>query len=651
MIRPTLASVIFSLCLLSGSLAHAQENSLCPAVPDGDQLTIEGVGVVRATSLDSENGVTKFINGCFEQNGWALEAPILTLEESNNTLSADNAKIRARGAQGTVKRVVAKDDNINLETLDLRIDGSYKKSGLPDGIYIIKAERGVLKGQDLTLERSVIDKIGAGGQIAQRYATTTAIFKNDTLVVTGLRNASSNIVVNSTDATIQNGSATAQTVTGSLGRVSSNADLTFTANRAISNDAGVFTLLDTEIKIFGIPIHLASYTYDPNYPLEIPLVIGFGAGLNLGVSNLRLLTGEEGKLTAIGNNLFSSTTATNLTLFMRGVKEGWTYFVGQDDIAATYNSFRFFIERDPNSGFTVTFNFDTGRRIATPSPTRSSGDERVGYAIGGVLNSEVGVFNYRAKLEYGHVWQEALTPATTEISNAQNQVFLRAAPTLSWSKSISDFSFNAAAGINLTAYPFQTEKFGFVLNANASFNARYAVRIAAQNWGSISSGISWLEAFGTNVFARYATTPATTLTIGINFTPPVGATPALGFQGVNFRNPQLGLTLIVDLRKAFLNNPQPFNNQILRASFDLDFYDGIVLNDNFDNPFQTPNFSLNPLVTYDFITQYGEFGSSVTIYSSSFGFNFGLYLTQQNLAVGKPVAITGFKFSFGLRFR
>jgi hypothetical protein len=532
----------------------------------------------------------------------------------------------------------------------LTVDGTFKKSGLPSGTYNIKAERGVLKGQDLTLEKSVIDKTN-GGQITQRFTSASAIFKNDTLVVTGLRNATSNVVVNASDATIQNGSASAQTVTGSLGRVSSNADVTFTSKQAISNDAGVFTLLDAEIKIFGIPIRLASYTYDPAYPLEIPIVIGFGAGLNLGVSNLRILAGEEGRLTAIGNNLFSSTVATNLTLFMRGVKEGWTYFVGQDDIAATYNSFRFFLERDPNTGFTVTFNFDTGRRIATPIPTRSSGDERVGYAIGGSSNTDFGIFNYRAKLEYGHVWQEGLIPATTDVTQAQNQVFLRAAPTLTWGKSISDFSFSAAAGINFTAYPFQTDNFLFVLNANASFSARYSVKIAAKNWGSISSGISWLEAFGTNVFARYAITPATTLTIGLNFTPPIGTTPALGFQGVNFRNPQLGLTLVIDLRKAVLNNSQPFVNQILRASFDLDFYDGIMLKDNFDNPFQTPSFSLTPGFTYDFVTQYGEFGSSITIYSSSFGFVFGAYITQQNVAVGYPKASTGFKFSFGLKLR
>ncbi len=651
MIRPTLLSALIVACLGVASLARAQDNALCPEIPDGDQLTVEGVGVVRAASLDSENGFTKFINGCFERDGWALEAPVLTLEEATNTLSAQNAQIRARGARGTVQNVVAKEENITLETLVLTIDGSYKKSGLPSGTYNIKAQRGVLKGQDLSLENSVIDKIGAGGQVTQRYATTTAVFKNDTLVVTGLRNSTSNIVVNATDATIQNGAATAQTVTGSLGRVSSNSDLTFSAKRAISNDAGVFILLDTEIKIFGIPIHLDTYTYDPAYPLEIPLVFSFGAGLNLGVSNLRILAGEEGRLTAIGNNLFSSTAATNLTLFMRGVKEGWTYFVGQDDIGATYNSFRFFLERDPNTGFTITFNFDTGRRIATATPSRSSGDERVGYAVGGSSNTDFGIFNYRAKLEYGHVWQETLTPAPSDIAKAQNQVFLRASPTISWGKSISDFGFSAAAGIDFTAYPFQTENFVFVLNANASFNARYAVRIAAQNWGSISSGISWLEAFGTNVFARYAITPATTLSIGLNFTPPVGSTPALGFQGVNFRNPQLGLSLVVDLRKVFLNNPQPFNNQIVRASFDLDFYDGNVLKDNFDTPFQTPVLSLTPLVSYDFVTQYGEFGSSITIYSSSFGFVFGAYITQQNLAVGYPTAGTGFKFSFGLRLR
>ncbi len=650
MIRPRLLSALIITCLFFANSARAQDNPLCPEIPDGDQLTIEGVGVVRAASLDSENGFTKFINGCFEQGDWALEAPVLTLEEATNTLSAQNAKIRARGARGTVQKVVANDDTIKLEGLVLNVDGAFKKSGLPSGTYSIKAERGVLQGQDLTLSNSVIDKTNAG-QVTQRFSSSSAIFKNDTLVVTGLRNATTNVVVNATDATIQNGTASAQAVTGSLGRVSRNSDFTFSAAQALSNDAGVFTLLDAEIKFFGIPIRLASYTYDPAAPYDFSIVIGFGAGLNLGISNLRILTGEEGRLTVIGNNLFSSTAATNLTLFMRGVKEGWTYFVGQDDFAATYNSFRFFLERDPNTGFTITFNFDTGRRIATTTPSRSSGDERVGYAVGGSSNTDFGMFNYRAKLEYGHVWQEALTPASTEIAKAQNQVFLRAAPTISWGKNISDFGLSAAAGINFTAYPFQTENLLFVLNANASFNARYAVKIAAQNWGSISSGVSWLETFGTNVFARYAITPATTLSIGLNFTPPIGSTPVLGFQGVNFRNPQLGLSLVIDLRKAFLNNPQPFNNQIVRTSFDLDFYDGIVLKDNFDNPFQTPVLSLTPLVSYDFVTQYGEFGSSITIYSSSFGFVFGTYITRQNLAVGQPPAGTGFKFSFGLKLR
>jgi hypothetical protein len=648
-IRPTVISALIIICLFASS-ARAQDNALCPEIPDGDQLTIEGVGVVRAASLDSENGFTKFINGCFQQGDWALEAPVLTLEEASNTLTAQNAKIRARGARGTVQNVIAKEENINLEKLVLSIDGSFKKSGLPNGTYNIRAERGVLKGQDLTLSKSVIDKTIAG-QVNQRFTSTSAIFKNDTLVVTDLRNATSNIVINASDATIQNGSANAQTVTGSLGRVSSNSDLTFTASQALSNDAGVFTLLDAEIKIFGIPIRLASYTYDPAYSLEIPIVIGFGVGLNLGVSNLRILPGEEGRLTAIGNNLFSS--GTNLTLFMRGVKEGWSYFVGQDDIGAAYKGFRFFLERDPNTGFTVTFNFDTGRRIADTTQTRSSGDERVGYAIGDSLNSDFGVFNYRAKLEYGHVWQEPLTSVTTDITKAQNQVFLRTAPTLTWSKSISDFSFSAAAGVNFTAYPFQTNNLLFVLNANASFNASYALKIAAKSWGAISSGITWVEAFGTNVFARYAVTPATTLTIGLNFTPPIGTTPALGFQGVNFRNPQAGLSLVIDLRKVEQKNPQPFTSQAIRASFDLDFYDGLVLKDNFDNPFQTPSFSLTPGVTYDFITQKGEFGSSITLYSSSFGFTFGLYLTQQNLSEISNIktASTGFRFSFGLKFR
>jgi hypothetical protein len=652
-IRPTLISVILALCLSSFSHSFAQTSPLCPEIPDGDQLTVEGVGVVRAASLDSENGFTKFINGCFERDGWALEAPVLTLEEATNTLTAQNAKIRAQGANGTVKSVVAKEENVTLETLVLTIDSSYKKSGLPSGTYNISAERGVLKGPDLTLERSVIDKI-TGGQISQRFTSNSAVFQNDTLVVTGLRNATSNIVLNASDATIQNGNANAQTVTGSLGRVSSNADLTFTARQAISNDAGVFTLQNTEIKIFGISIYLDSYTYDPAYPLEFPIVIGFGTGLNLGVSGLRILNGEEGRLTVIGNNLFSSSSATNLTLFLRGVKDGWSYFVGQDELAVPYNylAYRYFrvaLDRDPNTGFTATLNFNTGRRIADPVITRASGEERFGYAIGGTLKTDFGTFNYRTKLEYGHVWQDTTSATTTEIGKAQNQVFVRVAPSLSWGTSLAGFTFSAAAGINFTAYPFKNSD-QFVLNANSSFNASYAVKINAQNWGSISSGISWLEAFGTNVFARYAVTPATTLTIGLSFTPPVGVVPSLGFQGINFSKPNLSFGFGIDLRKV-AKDPQPFTSQSITANFDLDFYDGILLTDNFDRPFQTPFLSLTPKVTYDFITQYGEFGSSITIYSSSFGFVFGTYLTQQNLAVGKPIAGTGYKFSFGLKFR
>jgi hypothetical protein len=652
-IRPALICVILALCLSSLSQA-AQTSPLCPEIPDGDQLTVEGVGVVRAASLDSENGFTKFINGCFERDGWALEAPFLTLEEVTNTLSAQNAKIRAQGANGTVKSVIAKEENVSLESLVLTVDGSFKKSGLPSGKYNITAESGVLKGADLRLEHSVIDKIEAG-QISQRFTSSSAVFKNDTLIVTGLRNATTNVVVNASDANIQNGTASAQTVTGSLGRVSRNADVTFTARQALSNEAGVFTLQDAEIKIFGIPIWFDSYTYDPANPLEIPIVVGFGTGLTLGVSNLRVLNGEEGRLTAIGNNLFSS--STNLTLFLRGVKDSWRYFVGQDDITASYNDFRVFLERDPNTGFTAMFNFDTGRRIADPIITRASGDERFGYAIGGGLNSDFEAFTYRTKLEYGHVWQDDLNlsgpTSLAEINKAQNQTFFRISPGLNWSASVAGFSFSAAAGLNFTAYPFQKTDLIFFLNANSSFNASYTVKIGTLNWGSVSSGISWLEAYGTNVFARYAVTPITQLSIGVNFTPPVGTTPSLGFQGMNFRNPQLGLTLLIDLRKVALNNPQPFINQAIRASFDLDFYNGFLLLDNFDRAFQTPFLSLTPQVKYDFITQQGEYGSSVTLYSSSFGFVFGLYLTQQNLSETSKVfaSSSGFKFSFGLKLR
>ena len=658
MIRPTLIWILLAFCLSSFSLAIAQTAPLCPEIPGGDQLTVEGVGVVQAESLDSENGTTKFINGCFERSGWALEAPILSLDEATNTLSAQNAKIRATGAKGTVKNVVAKEENVSLETLVLTIDSAFKKSGLPAGTYNIKAGRGVLQGDDLTLEQAVFDKIGSGGQLLQRYTTGSALLKNDTLIVTGLKNAATNILVNATDATVQNGTTTAQTVTGSLGRVSNNSDVTFSAKQAISSSNDVIVLQNADIKIFGVPIHFDSYTYDPEVPLEIPLVLGFGDGLTIGLSDLRILKREEGKLTVIGNNLFSSNTATKttLTLFFRGVSDGWSYFVGQDIITATYADFRGYLERDPFTGITFVANVNSGWRVdSVPNTLRASSDARVGYALGTNLNTDFGNLTFRAKLELGFAWQEPNAVAADPLKAFQLAPLIRLSPTATWNKSIDNFSFAANAGLNITLYPFnyppETLNSEVVVVANSSFNASYAVKINAQNWGSISSGISWLDTTGKNLIARYAVTPITQLSFGITFTPPIGTVPALGFQGVNFINPRLGVNFLLDLRLVAANSPQPFINQAVQASFDLDFYDGIVLNDNFDRPFQTPNFSLTPQISYDFVTQYGEFGSSITLYSSSFGYVFGAYLTQQNLTTAIRSPVTGFRFSFSLKLR
>ena len=670
MIRPTLISILLAFCLSSFSLSIAQTAPLCPEIPGGDQLTVEGVGVVQAESLDSENGTTKFINGCFEQSGWALEAPILSLDEATNTLTAQNAKIRAQGAKGTVKNFVAKEENINLETLVLTIDANFKKSGLPSGTYNIKASRGVLQGEDLTLEQAVFDKLGAGGQLLQRYTTGSAVLKNDTLIVTGLRNATTNILVNATDATVQDGTTTAQTVNGSLGRVSSNSDVTFSAKQAISSSNDVIVLKDVDFKIFGVQIHFDSYTYDPEVPFEIPLVIGYGDGLTIGFLDLRILKREEGKLTIIGNNLFSSNTATkaSLVLFFRGITDGWSYFVGQDFITATYPDLRGYLERDPFTGFTLLGNYYSGQRIGTDTVTRASAEARVGYAFGTRFDTEFGGFTLRSKLEVGYVWQEQdpaiVQPAppkppivVAQIAQRQEQPFLRLMPTIAWSKTLAGFTFSVGAGLNATAYPFldpgiaSLKESQFILNANANFNASYAVKIGAQNWGSISSGISWLEVYGKNIISRYAVTPITQLSFGVAFTPPIGKVPALGFQGINFINPRLGLNLLLDLRLVSANSPQPFINQAVRASFDLDFYDGVVLIDNFDQPFQTPYLSLTPTVSYDFVTQYGEFGSSITLYSSSFGYMFGAYLTQQNLTTSIRSPVTGFKFIFALKLR
>jgi hypothetical protein len=106
------------------------------------------------------------------------------------------------------------------------------------------------------------------------------------------------------------------------------------------------------------------------------------------------------------------------------------------------------------------------------------------------------------------------------------------------------------------------------------------------------------------------------------------------------------LNLEANLRQATTADPL-WRSVAPEFGFDVSVYDGVVLSDRLERPFQTPVFTLSPAFRYDFapLQRKGFVGASFTVYGPSLAYTLGAF------AEFRSDGSTGVRLNFGVRLR
>jgi hypothetical protein len=589
--------------------------------------TVDGLGTIYSSSDASTDLETRFLDACFERSGWTLRAPLLIVREdaAGVLVTAEDAKLEAVGARGTVKRLSVRGETIGLEGLVLRLEKSYKINGFASSTYDVTAERGSLIGSKLTLQNAVFVKISDSGAILERYQASGAILEDNRVTLSGLLFGSPQFGL-SAQLGLSNASGVGlNDVTGLVGRNSAGSEISFSASSALRLENGVFRLENTTLNLFGLPIFLGRFDYDPRCPFEVPFVFGISPGLSLGLENVLLTCGGKTRGTFAVYDLFARSNAAPFnSLVALGVSVSYTdgasaYFIGQSRSAP----FRASAVTEPLTGLTSALLVDTGTRIESSLSSLRSAEGRIGMAYNFAL-PEIQPFTIRPELELG-VIGESLGSLTRDFHG-----FVRGNLGFGLNYGFEGVSLSGSWLGRLTYY------FGDTWNGfNLDYVAQLSLSYALNGWGSAGITFANTEQPFIPPFATHTLTPLTTLSANVLFKPRLEAVP-IGFVGVSLENPSVGMSLLYNLRT------ERWVSQRLDAGFTISFFDGSPPTDHLGVVFQTPLVSLAPRAYYDFIPFTSSVGADITYYGLSLAYTLGFDLVIPTMA---------FKFNFGLRLR
>jgi hypothetical protein len=590
--------------------------------PDSPSITsVEGIGTIFSSADASDGTEAKFLNACIERGGWVIRAPLLVVQETATgaLVFADNASLENEGAKGNIKRLEVRGEITYLTGLSLELLPSYKISGFGSGRYTITAERGQLQGSKLTLQQAVFVRLGASGVATERYLVSSAVLENQNVTLSQLVFGSPNLGISAQAALSSEAGIALGQVVGLVGRNSAGSEISFTASNSLRLESGVYRLENTTFYLFGIPIFVGRFDYDPRCPFELPFVFGVGNGLTIGMENMRLTCDGKVRGTfAIYNFLGktpSNSSATALALSL-GVSDGTSqYFVGQSKA----ETFRALVQHEPATGLTSAFSFNSGARLESSLQGLRSLEGRVGMAYTILLEP----FSVRPKLELGTIG-ESLGTTTRDFHG-----FLRGNLGLGLSWTSGQFSLTGNFLGRLTYY------FGETHNG---FNADYTANVGA------SIAVSYLS-FGVTLnhteqpiappFASHTLLSASTFGTNLRIAPSLPTLP-LGYSGLALEQPYFGINLSYNLRT------DKFTSQVLEFGTTISLYNGDTPTDHLGNPFQTPLLSFAPRASYDFIPQKGSFGASLSYFGLSLAYSLSLDVLLPSY---------GFKVGFGVRLR
>ena len=599
-----LASALWLLC------NSAVAAPTCPS--DADVLSIEGIGAIYSSGgYEIADGSSTFNQACLERDGWLIRFAVLTVVGNGEAaiLSADSASFETDGATAQVTGVNGTVNQLDFGAVTLNLSSRYAVAALPRGDYTARATSGTLSAARLRLVTVVLDRLRDAKPI-ERYSAATLELSGSSATLSALRYQTDSFAVSATTGLSFGPALSVTKLSGIVGRNASGSELSFSADSALRLPSGAFVLEGASVALFGLSVPLGRVTYDPNCPLELPLVFSPGLGLTIGVDQLRLSCDFEARVTLIGHDLFSA--STGFTGFLTARQGTASLFVGQrrnQTASANLSSL-------PEIGFGAQFILDSGQNLEQTLNTERFLELR------GQVSTVLDGFGLRftPRLELGASAQSRSSSPDALLPFARGYVGI-------------------ASGWGLGALQFSTAlTSSYTMYGDGSSAANGTGRLALDlTLEGLSAGVAlrYQQQFAIAPIVRHNLSDLTRLDANLRFSPRIDA-PPLGYAGLRLEQPVFALILEYDLRAA------AFVKQRVEIGARGAWYDGVVLTDHFGNAFQTPKFSLALSANYDFNPQAGELGGVFSLYGQALVYNFGVFIAL-------PTARPRFSFSLGLR--
>jgi hypothetical protein len=646
--------IIFAITLLLPVTAFAQTPCADPQNPV--TLEQEGFGTVTARDFSAEDETTTFEGAKLTYMGWTVRAETLSI--TGQKLKGVNVCLETAGARGTATRITTRDRVVEVETLDLILDPA--PAPLPAGTYRLRAPKGELEDGIVRAETAVLDRLNDKLQPVERYRASRLTIQGSKLHADQIEYAGLTFGLRGENGDTTNGNLQAISVSGTLGRNAAASEIEFTARRAFLIDGRTVRLEDVTLRLFGLEIVTLpslDYPISPSSRGFAPSPLGFNAdgsfnqpfrfnlsdGLTIGVENVRLDTVVDTRLSVILHRAFTNGRAA--LSFGLAARDGDSSFAISQPFDTTdgASSLRFRLGTEPASGPTFGFKLITAGNFGRECQTDCDPfeDIRVGYAQRFELES----FAVRPKLEIGQAWQPDLKPDQSKPSSlSQTLGFARLETGVSWASSLGPVGLSFGLNGRVTAFGPGPNLHNGGLGADMAFNfsAGYTFE-----WLSLGSSLSYSQPFGEAPIRRYNPEGNAYTRVGLTAAlAPVIFAPPLGFSGLWLERPRVGLNLEANVREATVDDPL-WRSIAFDLGFDLSVYDGVVLNDRFERPFQTPAFTLSPAFRYDFAPneRKGSVGMNFTFYGASLAYTVGAFLDV------RKDGSTGIRLNFGVRFR
>ena len=654
-----LAVILITALFLPGLVGHAQTiTDPCADPQNPVTLEQEGFGVVTAQDFSTEGETTTFEVARLEYQGWIVRAARLSI--TGNALSGSMVCLEIAGARGTTASLEWSTGEgagrFRISDLELLLEPSFAlPEALPAGRYRLKAATGFFEGERLRAENAVLDRLNEQSKIVERYRAALVNLESGRLQASGLAFAGASVTLTGESATADTDRVTTGPVSGFLGRNSAGGEIAFSAERAILLADGGVRLEGVTLSVFGLEIVSLPSVDVPNGliqagagvtgaggagglgGLDQPFRLSFTDGLNFGVERYRLSARNDLRFSVQVHRLFNVNAAPTVSFALEASDQADRITLGQPfTIGTGPTTLRFRATREPATGLTFGLHMISGFTVF--GPCQSDCDPFVDVLLGYAHSFEVNGFRLRPKVEVGTAWQPDLTPNPTLPSSlTQSLAVVRASSNASWVGVFGPINLSFGASLDATGFlpgP-NLGQFTVGMNLSARASARYAL-----NGFSVVGSIQLVQPSGIFPIRRYRADPVILGVLNAQWTPFLAQLP-LGFSGLALEKPRLGLNLTYDFRLGLWQQFQ------LTLDTDIAVYNGVILLDHFDQPFQTPVFVLSPVARIDLAASLpaATLGANITLFGPGLAYTLGAFLDWRSDGT------TAWRFNAGVRFR